>query len=152
MDLEMKIAIGCDLAGFDFKIELMRAMEQRGYKNILDMGCNSSTEGDYPIYAGKVAAKVANGECERGIVICGTGQGVCMSANKVPGIRAALCYDVLPAILSREHNNSNILATGAWIVTVEKAISIIEAWIFAKYSGGRHDARIQQMRELESSR
>jgi ribose 5-phosphate isomerase B len=151
MEKEMRIIIGCDLAGYDFKMELIEVLRRKGY-DITDAGCESSKEGDYPVYARTVGENVVAGKYERGILICGTGQGVCMAANKVKGVRAALCYDVLPAIMSREHNNSNVLATGAWIVTIDQAVRVIEAWLFAKYSGGRHEVRIQQMAEMEKAR
>ncbi|MCP4757672.1 MAG: ribose 5-phosphate isomerase B [Proteobacteria bacterium] len=148
MDKEMKIVVGCDLAAYDFKIELLKVLKERGY-NITDAGCDSSKEGDYTVYARKIGEKVADGEYDRGILICGTGQGMNMAANKVRGVRCALCYDVLPAILSREHNDSNVLATGAWLTTVEEAVKMIEAWLFGKFSGGRHQQRIQQLHDMD---
>lgn len=151
MDDDLKIVIGCDLAAYDFKIELVKVLKEKGYY-ITDIGCDSSKEGEYPVYGRLVGEKVVSEEFDRGIVICGTGQGICMSANKVKGVRAALCYDVLPALLSREHNNSNVLATGAWIVDVPKAVKIIETWLFGKYSGGRHDARVNMMNDIEYNR
>ena len=102
------------------------------------------------MYGRLVGEKVASGEFDRGIVICGTGQGICISANKVKGVRAALCYDVLPALLSCEHNNSNVLATGAWIVSPDHAARIVEAWLFGKYSGGRHDLRLKMISDIEN--
>lgn len=149
MELDMKIVIGCDLAAYDFKTALLKRLKDKGY-DIYDVGCHSSKEGDYPLIARQVGEAVANGEYDRGIVICGTGQGICLSANKVKGVRAALCYDVFPALLSREHNNSNVLATGAWMVTIEMAERIIEAWLFGKYNGGRHDIRMKQIQDIEN--
>ena len=149
MELQFKIAIGCDLAAFDFKINLIGILRERGY-NLTDVGCQSSKEGDYPVFGRLVGEKVFSGEFDRGIVICGTGQGICISANKVKGVRAALCYDVLPALLSREHNNSNVLATGAWIVTPDHAARIVEAWLFGKYAGGRHDLRLKMISDIEN--
>jgi ribose 5-phosphate isomerase B len=151
MEPELKIAIGCDLAAYDFKMELIDVLRKKGY-DITDLGCKSSKEGDYPVVAKEVGERVVSGEFDRGIVICGTGQGICMAANKVKGVRAALCYDTLTALLSREHNNSNVLATGAWIVDIPKAVRIVETWLFGKYSGGRHDIRINMMRDMENSR
>jgi ribose 5-phosphate isomerase B len=149
MEPQLKIVIGCDLAAYDFKLSLLDVLRARGY-NITDVGCHSSREGDYPVYGRLVGEKVVSGEFDRGIVMCGTGQGICMSANKVRGVRAALCYDVLPALLSREHNNSNVLATGAWIVTVDHAVRIVEAWLFGKYSGGRHETRLKMIADIEN--
>lgn len=148
MEPQLKIVIGCDLAAYDFKLALLKILRERGYQ-ITDVGCDSSQAGDYPVYGRLVGEKVASGEFDRGIVICGTGQGICISANKVRGVRAALCYDVLPALLSREHNNSNVLATGAWIVTPEHAARIVETWLFGKYAGGRHDVRLQMIADME---
>lgn len=151
MELGLKIIMGCDLAAYDFKTELIDRMRRKGYI-IADAGCHSSSKGDYPEIAKIVGESVASGRYDRGILVCGTGQGICMAANKVKGVRAALCYDVLPALLSREHNNSNVLATGAWIVGVDKAERIVEAWLFGKYSGGRHDLRIQQMDDMQGDK
>lgn len=148
MQTEMKLAVGCDLAAYDFKLRIIQELKNRGYE-VTDVGCHSSMEGDYPDAAKAVADLVTSGKADRGILFCGTGQGVCMAANKCKGVRAALCYDVFPAILSREHNNANILATGAWIVSVEKALDIIEAFLFGKYNGGRHDERIRRMMSFE---
>ncbi len=150
MEHQLKIVIGCDLAAYDFKMSLLEILQGRGY-TITDVGCFSSKEGDYPVVGRLVGEKVASGEYDRGIVMCGTGQGICISANKVKGVRAALCYDVLPALLSREHNNSNVLATGAWLVTPDHAARIVEAWLFGKYSGGRHDVRLKQIADIENS-
>lgn len=151
MQTQFSLAIGCDLAAYDFKNRIYAELQNRGY-NVTDVGCQSSQEGDYPTYAKKVADLVISGKVDKGIVICGTGQGICMAANKIKGVRCALCYDIFPAIMSREHNNSNMLATGAWMVTFEKAMDIIEAWLFAKYAPGRHDVRINQMKEFEENR
>ena len=149
METQLKLAIGCDLAAYDFKMAILKELKARGY-SVIDVGCNSSQEGDYPDSARAVARLVTSGEVDRGILMCGTGQGICMAANKCKGARAALCYDVFPAIMCREHNNANIIVTGAWIVSVEKAISIIEAFLFGKYSGGRHDIRVNRMMSYEN--
>ena len=100
MQLQLQLALGSDLAAYDFKCQVFRALTNKGYQ-VKDFGCNSSMEGDYPIIAETVASRVANGEYDRGLLICGTGQGMAIAANKVKGIRAALCYDILPALLSR---------------------------------------------------
>ncbi|MHB1393336.1 MAG: ribose 5-phosphate isomerase B [Clostridia bacterium] len=150
MQTQLKLAIGCDLAAYDYKLEVLKRLRERGY-TVTDAGCHSSMEGDYPNAAKAVADLVVAGEVDRGILICGTGQGICMAANKIRGIRAALCYDIFPALMSREHNNSNILATGAWMISVDKAMDVIEAWLFGKYSPGRHDVRIDKMKEIEDN-
>ena len=151
MQTQFTLALGCDLAAYDFKLQVLEELKKRGYQ-VTDVGCDSSLEGDYPIYAKKVADLVTSGAVDKGILICGTGQGMAIAANKCKGIRCALCYDVFPAIMSREHNNSNMLATGAWMVTLEKALEVIEAWLFGKYAGERHDPRINQIKAIEDER
>lgn len=148
MQTQFKLIIGCDLAAFDFKNLVLNELRTRGY-DITDIGCFSSQEGDYPPIAEEVAARVVSGEFDRGLLLCGTGQGMAMAANKVKGARAALCYDVFPAIMSREHNNANILASGCWLLSSEKYLDIVEAWLFGKYNGGRHDIRINYMLDME---
>lgn len=138
MEQQLKLVIGCDLAAYDFKNEILRIMRKNGYE-IADLGCESSKEGVYAAIAKKVADAVAGGEYEYGILICGTGQGMATCANKVKGIRAALCYDIFPAVMSKEHNNANILCTGAWMMEVPKAIKMIEAWLFATYAGNHEE-------------
>lgn len=151
MQTQFKLIIGCDLAAYDFKTKAVEALKARGY-SVTDIGCWNSLAGDYPPVAEEVATRVVSGEFDKGLLICGTGQGVAMAANKVRGARAALCYDVFPAIMSREHNNSNILASGAWLVSLDKYLDIVEAWLFGKYNGGRHDVRINYMMEMENKR
>lgn len=133
MSVNFEIALACDFAAYDFKIEVLKKLKEKGYK-LTDFGCNSSGEGEYCTYARIVAEKVAKEEFERGLLFCGTGQGMAMAANKFKGIRAALCYDVLPALFSREHNNSNILATGPWMIDVEKAVKMIDVWLNGVYA------------------
>ncbi|MDD3337764.1 MAG: RpiB/LacA/LacB family sugar-phosphate isomerase [Lachnospiraceae bacterium] len=150
MEQQLKLIMGCDLAAYDFKCEILKAMRANGY-NITDVGCNSSKEGLYAPIAKKVADAVASGEYEYGILICGTGQGMAMAANKVKGIKAALCYDIFPAVMAKEHNNSNILCTGAWMMEVPKALKMIETWLFAKYAGN-HDEGLGLLDEYERER
>lgn len=138
MEQQLKLIIGCDFAGYDFKCEVLKIMRERGY-HIDDVGCHSSQNGLYAPAAKAVADAVASKEYEYGILICGTGQGMAMAANKVPGIRAALCYDIFPAVLSKEHNHSNVLCTGAWMMTIPDVIRMIEAWLFAKYAGNNEE-------------
>ena len=148
MQTQFKLVMGCDLAAYDFKIQVIASLRNRGY-NITDIGCHSSMEGEYPQIAEEAGARVASGEFDRGLLICGTGQGMAMAANKVKGVRAALCYDILPALLSREHNDSNILTTGCWLISPEKYLDMVEVWLFGKYNSGRHDARVNYMLEME---
>ena len=151
MQTQFKLIIGCDLAAYDFKNLAIKELKARGY-DVTDIGCWSALEGDYPQAAEEVARRVVSGEFDKGLLICGTGQGMAMSANKVKGARAALCYDIFPALMSREHNNSNVLCSGAWMVSLEKYLDIVEAWLFGKYSPGRHDVRINAMLDIENKR
>ena len=151
MDGKMKIIVGCDLAAYDFKLLFVQALKEKGY-NVTDIGCNSSEEGDYTYYGSQVGERVASGEFDRGIVICWTGNGITMAANKVRGVRAALCHSVFTAIMSREHNNANVLGIGSWILSLDEAIKVSETWLFGKFSGGRHLARIEALKEIEDKR
>ncbi|MBN2853381.1 MAG: ribose 5-phosphate isomerase B [Clostridia bacterium] len=151
MELQFKLIIGSDLAGYDLKTEMIKRMTAKGY-DISDAGCYSSQEGEYPFYAKKVAEAVVKGDYDRGILICGTGQGMAIAANKVKGARAALCYLPFTAIMSREHNNANILTTGAWLVSADEFEKIIEIWLFGKYTPGKHDGRIQALKDIEEGR
>ncbi len=152
METQLKLIIGSDLSGYDLKTELLRRMRAHGY-DITDAGCGSSQEGDYPVYAAKVAKAVVAGEYDRGIVICGTGQGITMAANKVRGARAALCYERFTALMAREHNHANVLGMGSWLLTADQAEQVVEAFLFGKEAHlPRHEARIQMMRELEEER
>lgn len=145
------IAIGNDHAGFELKKTVTDVLEEYGieYK---DFGCYSTDKAEYPIYAQKVADAVASGECERGVLICGTGIGISIAANKVKGIRAAVCTDPLCAKLSRLHNNSNILAMGARITGRELAKEILKAWLDTEFEGDRHQARIDDISKIEEGK
>lgn len=141
------IAIGSDHGGYDLKELVKKHLEERGitYK---DVGCNDKSSCDYPIYGRAVANAVASGECEKGIVICTTGIGISITANKVKGIRAALCADSLSAKLTRLHNNANVLAIGAGIVGPNLGIEIVDAFIDTEFSGEeRHQRRIDLIEE-----
>jgi ribose 5-phosphate isomerase B len=143
------IAIGSDHAAFDLKENIREFLIESGYK-VLDKGTYNHTSVDYPDYGIAVGEAVAKGECDLGIVICGTGIGISISANKVKGIRAAACSDPYSARLAREHNNANVLALGARIVAPEYARSIVKAWLNAKFLAGRHQKRIQKIARYES--
>ncbi|MCI8268738.1 MAG: RpiB/LacA/LacB family sugar-phosphate isomerase [Lachnospiraceae bacterium] len=152
METQLKLVIGSDLSGYDLKIDILERMKKKGY-DITDYGSDSAHSGLYPEIAKKVANAVAAGEYDRGILICGTGQGMAMASNKVRGIRAALCYDVFPALMSREHNNANILATGSWLVTADHFERVLEAWLFGKFDpNSRHQQRLASMLEMENER
>lgn len=143
------IAIGNDHAGFELKDAVLSVLKEFNleYK---DFGCYSADKAEYPVYAQKVADSVASGECERGILICGTGIGISIAANKVKGIRAAACSDPFSAKMSKIHNDSNILAMGARVIGSELAKMIVREWLSAEFEGGRHQERIDQITAIES--
>lgn len=139
------IALGSDHGGYGLKQEVIKHLEERGieYK---DYGCYNEESCDYPIYGKKVAEAVAGGECEFGIIICGTGIGISISANKVPGIRAALCHDCFSAQATREHNNANILAMGARVIGPGLALKIVDTFLDTPFSNEeRHVRRISMI-------
>lgn len=136
------IAIGSDHGGFDLRKQVIEHLERKGYE-VKDMGCQEKTSCDYPVYGRAVANAVANGECEKGIVICTTGIGISITANKVSGIRCALCSDVCSAELTRLHNDANVLALGAGIVGPNLALKIVDTFLETEFSGDeRHSRRI----------
>jgi len=142
------IAIGCDHGGFDLKREIIKHFEENNieYK---DYGTYSNESTDYPIYGKKVANAVVSGECEKGILICGTGIGISITANKIKGIRAALCHDVFSAKATRLHNDANILAMGGRVVGPGLAIEIVDAFLNTDFSNDdRHIRRIKMMEDL----
>jgi len=151
METQMKLVIASDLSGYDLKQEMLKRLRAKGY-DITDYGTDSSQHGDYPVYAKKVATDVVAGKFDRGILICGTGQGITMAANKVRGARCALCYERFTALMAREHNNANILSTGSWLMNADKFEEVVEVFLFGKYSPGRHDARLQMMLDIENER
>lgn len=141
------IAIGCDHGGYDLKQEILKHLDERGilYK---DYGCMNKESCDYPVYGRAVAKSVASGECEKGIVICTTGIGISITANKEKGIRAALCADTLSAKLTRLHNNANVLAMGAGIVGPELAKDIVDTFLDTEFSNDeRHIRRINKIED-----
>ncbi|MBE6048916.1 MAG: ribose 5-phosphate isomerase B [Clostridium sp.] len=144
----MKIAIGSDHGGFELKQEIHKYLSENGYE-VKDFGTYSTDSCDYPDYGVKVAEAVAAKEYEFGILICGTGIGISISANKVPGIRAALCSDTFSAHATREHNDANILAMGARVIGPGLALDIVKTFLSAKFEGGRHINRINKISEIE---
>ena len=144
----MKIAMGCDHGGYELKEVLKADLIANGYE-VEDFGTYSNDSVDYPDYAYKAAKAVANKECELGVVVCGTGIGVSMVANKVNGIRCALCHDVFSAKATRNHNDANMLAMGARVIGPGLALEILHAFLSSSYEGGRHDARIAKMMAIE---
>ena len=145
----MKIAIACDHSALELKDVVKNLLAERGLE-YQDFGTYTTDSCHYPIYGARAAKAVASGECDLGIVICGTGIGISMAANKVKGIRCALCSDTFSARMTRIHNNSNMLAMGARVIGVELAKDIVNAWLDAEYEGGRHQARIDMITALEN--
>ena len=136
----MKIALGCDHGGYDLKQEVIRWLEEHGHE-VQDFGCFGKESCDYPQFGRAAAEAVAAGSCDRGIVICTTGIGISIVANKVKGIRCALCADTVSARLTREHNDANMLAMGAGIVGKNLALSIVETFLGTDFSGEEKHAR-----------
>lgn len=145
----MKVAVGCDHGGFVLKDAVMSTLEELGAQ-VVDMGTYSTESVDYPVYGKKVADAVANGECDLGVVMCGTGIGISIAANKVKGIRAAVVTDEFMAEMTRRHNNANIIALGGRVITPEKAKSLVKAWYTAEFEGGRHQKRIDMITQIEN--
>ncbi|ACZ19174.1 uracil phosphoribosyltransferase [Thermanaerovibrio acidaminovorans DSM 6589] len=149
--MEMKIAIGSDHAGFVLKEHLIGFVRSKGYQ-VLDMGtCSAEARVDFPDWGIKVAEAVSRGEVDRGILVCGSGIGMSIVANKVPGVYAALCRDTTEARLSREHNDSNVLAIGGRLVGPDLAAEMVDTWLSTQFLGGRYEARNQKIRDYERS-
>lgn len=141
------IAIACDHGGYELKLEILKYLESQDleYK---DFGCNSTEAVDYPVYGKLVGNAVANGECEKGIIICGTGIGISITANKIPGIRAALCTDCFSAEATRLHNDANVLALGGRVVGPGLAVKIVDTFLHTEFSGEeRHQRRVSMIEE-----
>lgn len=147
---KLKIAIGCDHGGFKLKEEIRKMFEEKGY-DFKDLGTFSEDSVDYPDIALEVARAVRDGKFDRGILICGTGIGIGIAANKVQGIRAALCHDTFSARASREHNDANILTMGERVIGPGLAKDIVDIWLETDFSGGRHARRIQKISDIEYS-
>ncbi len=145
----MKIAVGADHAGYQMKNELALLLRELGHE-VTDFGTNSPESVDYPDIALGVARAVAKGKAERGLLVCGTGIGTSIVANKVPGVRAALCHDTFSARATREHNNSNVLCLGARVIGPSLAAEILKTWLGAGFeAGGRHERRVRRIGEIE---
>lgn len=142
------IAIGADHAGFPLKEHLKAWLMAQGHR-VLDFGTDSAQAVDYPDYAALVAAAVSSGSAVRGVLVCGSGIGMAIAANKVVGVRAASCGDPDAARLSREHNDANVLTLGARVVGREAALAIVEAWLRTDFAGGRHTLRVEKVMALE---
>jgi len=144
----MKVAVASDHGGINLRNEIIDLLKELGIE-YEDFGCNCQTSVDYPDYALPVAKKVASGEFDRGILICGTGIGMSIAANKVKGIRCALVHDVFSAKATREHNDTNMLAMGERVIGPGLAREIAKTWLITEFSGGRHEKRIAKITEYE---
>ncbi len=144
----MKIAIGNDHVAIEMKKEIKAYLEGKGIE-VLDVGTDSPERFHYPVSGYKVARLVADGKADGGILICGTGVGISLAANKVHGIRACVCSEPYTARLSKQHNNANIIAFGARVIGVEMAKMIVDEWLSAEYLGGRHQLRVDMIHEIE---
>ena len=144
----MRVALGCDHRGITLKQAIMDLLGDMGYETE-DLGCYDSSSVDYPDIAKGVAGAVSEGKFEQGILICGTGIGMSMAANKVCGVRAALCRDVLSAHRAREHNDANVLCLSGDILTLDEALEIVKAYFDSHFEGGRHARRVEKMKVME---
>jgi len=148
MEEVIMIAIACDHGGYALKENVKKHLAEAGYE-VKDFGTNSLDSCDYPDFAAAAAKAVASGECEKGIVICTTGIGVSIVANKVNGVRCALCSDVLSAEMTRRHNDTNMLAMGAGVIGQNLALAIVDKWLTTEFEGGRHQRRVDKITALE---
>lgn len=144
----MKLAIGNDHVAVEMKNEIMAHLESRGIE-VINVGTDTPDRFNYPVSGYKVAKMVANGEVDGGVLICGTGVGISLAANKVKGIRACVCSEPYTARLSKQHNNANIIAFGARVIGVELAKMIVDEWLDAEFQGGRHAERVDMIMEIE---
>ncbi len=147
----MKIGIGNDHAAVDMKKEIAEYLEEKGYE-VINFGTDLKESCNYPEYGEKVGLAVAGGEVDLGILICGTGVGISIAANKVEGVRAVVCSEPYSAKLSRQHNNTNILAFGARVIGVEMAKMIVDEWLAAEFLGGKHGKRVDMIMDIEKKR
>ena len=144
----MKIALGCDHGGYDLKLYVRKVLEDLGHE-VEDFGCLSKESCDYPDFGAAAARAVAEGSCDRGIVICTTGIGISITANKVKGVRCAHCADCLQAEMTRRHNDANMMAIGAGFTGPNMAERMVEVFLSTEFEGGRHARRVEKMMALE---
>jgi ribose 5-phosphate isomerase B len=147
----MKIAIGSDHRGYDAKKRIATLLQQLGHE-VLDVGTQSSDSVDYPDFAFPVAQAVSEGRVERGVLICGTGIGMCIAANKVPGVRAAPCHDSITAEMSRRHNDANVLCLSADLLGDELIDRMLRIWLQTEFEGGRHARRVDKIARFEAEK
>ena len=146
----MKLALACDHGAFALKETVKQHLTELGHE-VKDFGTHSAESCDYPDFAGPAALAVASGECEKGIVLCTTGIGVSITANKVKGIRCALLSDLLSAKMTRQHNDTNMMAMGAGVVGTNLALAIVDTWLSTDFEGGRHQRRVEKLMSYEGA-
>jgi ribose 5-phosphate isomerase B len=146
----MKIAIGSDHRGYDAKRRVVLSLQNMGHE-VLDMGTDSSASVDYPDFAFLVAQAISGQQADRGILICGTGIGMCIAANKVAGVRAAPCHDTITAEMSRRHNDANVLCLSADLLSEELIDRMVKIWLETEFEGGRHARRVEKIRGIEEN-
>ena len=144
----MKLVVGSDHAAYELKEAIKAKLISEGHE-VIDVGCDSTESVDYPKYGHAVGRAVASGEAERGIAVCGSGIGISIACNKVPGIRAALCTSVEMAEMCRRHNNANVVCMGARMISQELAFDIIDTWMTTEFEGGKHLRRINEIEDLD---
>lgn len=142
------VAFGCDHGGFDYKNVVIEHLKEKGIE-VIDCGCDSTASVDYPVYADKVCGQITNGNAELGILICGTGIGMSIAANKHKGIRAACCENTFSAKMTRAHNNANILCLGARVIGYGLALDMIDLFVDTDFEGARHQRRVDMLNELD---
>jgi len=147
----MKIAVGSDHAGLALKDEIKKTLAEAG-ASVEDLGTQSSESSDYPDFARAVGEAVASGRADSGVLVCGSGIGMGIAANKIAGVRAAVCHDTVTARLAREHNDANVLCLGARLLDPALARDMVRVWLAARFEGGRHARRVDKIRALESAR
>jgi ribose 5-phosphate isomerase B len=145
----VRIAVGSDHAAFEHKTYIIRELREEGHE-VLVFGAQSTEPYDYPDAAKEVAEAVSSGAADRGVLLCGTGLGMCMTANKVRGIRAAACHDEYTTIMSRSHNDANVLCLGGRVLDPEKAMQFVHLWLKTPFEGGRHQRRVDKIMEIEN--
>ena len=146
----MKIALGCDHGGLEHKNAIADYLKENGFE-VVDFGIYEQVSVDYPDIAKKVCESIQKNECERGILVCGTGIGISIAANKIKGIRAAVCGDIYSAAMTKRHNNANVITLGGRVVGEDVAIEIVKAWLTNEFEGGRHQNRIDKITNLENN-
>ena len=146
----MKIAIGCDHGGLEHKNAIVEQLKERGFE-VVEFGIYEHKSVDYPDIAEVVCKSITSGESDRGILVCGTGIGISIAANKIKGIRAAVCGDIYSAAMTKRHNNANVITLGGRVVGEDVGIEIVKAWLTNEFEGGRHQNRIDKITNLENN-